>query len=86
MDYLKELFARANLGGWESWGTQYRVLAVVGGLLVAYWALRVVVPAVLRILRPFIFVVIALAAVWAMFPAEVCSLEFLSKLPTLCTR
>lgn len=86
MEYLKELLARANLSGWESWSTQYRVLAVIGGLLVAYWALRVVVPAVLRILRPFIFIAIALAAVWAMFPAEVCSLEFLSKLPTLCAR
>lgn len=86
MDYLKELFARANLGGWESWGTQYRVLAVVGGLIVAYWLLRVAVPAMLRILRPFIFAAIVLVAVWAMFPKEICSLEFLAKLSTLCAR
>lgn len=86
MEYLKELLARANLGGWESWSTQYRVLAVVGALVVAYWLLRVAVPAVLRILRPFLFAAIVLAAVWAMFPAETCSIEFLSKLPTLCAR
>ncbi len=86
MEYLKELLARANLGGWESWSTQYRVLAVVGALVVAYWLLRVAVPAVLRILRPFIFAAIVLAAVWAMFPTETCSIEFLSKLPTLCAR
>lgn len=86
MEYLKELLARANLGGWDTWGAHYRVLAVVGGLLVAYWALRVAVPAVLRILRPFIFAAIVLVAVWAMFPKEVCSLEFLARLPTLCAR
>ena len=86
MEYLEELAARANLGNWNSWSTQYRVLAVVVGLLVAYWALRVMVPAVLRILRPFLFLAIVLAAVWALFPTETCSIEFLSKLPLLCAR
>lgn len=86
MDYLRELAARANLGSWESWSGQYRVLAVVVGLLVAYWALRVLVPAVLRILRPFLFLVIVLAAVWALYPAEVCSIDLLSRLPIICAR
>ena len=86
MEYVKELAARANLGSWGSWSTQYRVLAVVVGLLVAYWALRVMVPAVLRIVRPFLFLAIVLVAVWALFPAETCSIEFLSKLPLLCAR
>lgn len=86
MEYLKELAARANLGNWDSWSPQYRVLAVVVGLLVAYWALRMTVPAVLRNLRPFLFLAIVLAAVWALFPAETCSIEFLSKLPILCAR
>ncbi len=86
MEYLKELAARAKLGNWDSWSPQYRVLAVVVGLLVAYWALRMTVPAVLRILRPFLFLAIVLAAVWALFPAETCSIEFLSKLPILCAR
>lgn len=86
MEYLKELAARANLGNWNSWSTRYRVLAVVVGLVVAYWALRVMVPAVLRVLRPFLFLAIVLAAVWALFPAETCSIEFLSKLPLLCAR
>jgi multisubunit Na+/H+ antiporter MnhE subunit len=86
VEYLKELAARANLGNWNSWSTQYRVLAVVVGLVVAYWALRVMVPAVLRILRPFLFLAIVLAAVWALFPTETCSIEFLSKLPLLCAR
>jgi hypothetical protein len=84
VEYLKELANRAKLGNWDSWSPQYRVLAVVVGLLVAYWALRMTVPAVLRILRPFLFLAIVLAAVWALFPAETCSIEFLSKLPVLC--
>jgi hypothetical protein len=86
VEYVKELAARANLGNWDSWSSQYRVLAVVVGLLVAYWAIRVMVPAVLRVVRPFLFLAIVLAAVWALFPAETCSIEFLSKLPILCAR
>ncbi len=84
MDYFKELIARANLGTWDSWSTQYRLLAVVVGLLAAYWALRVMLPAVLRVLRPFLFLAIVLAAVWVLYPTETCSIEFLSRLPVLC--
>ncbi len=86
MEYFKELAARANLGNWDSWSAQYRVLAVILGLLVAYLALRMMVPAVLRILRPFLFLAIVLLAVWALYPTETCSIEFVSKLPFLCTR
>ena len=86
MEYLKELLARANISGWESWSTQYRVLAVVVTLLVAYWALRVAVPAMLRVLRPFIFAAIVLAAVWALFPTETCSIEIVSRIPVICAR
>ena len=84
MDYFKELIARANLGTWNSWSTQYRLLAVVVGLLAAYWALRVMLPAVLRVLRPFLFLAIVLAAVWVLYPTETCSIELLSRLPVLC--
>lgn len=86
MEYLNELLTRANLGTWESWSMQYRVLAVVIGLLVAYWALQVLLPVMLRVLRPFIFLAIILAAVWALFPTETCSIEILSKIPMLCAR
>ena len=86
MEYFKELANRANLGSWDSRSTQFRLLAVVVGLLVAYWALRVMVPAVLRILRPFLFLAIVLAAIWVLFPTETCSIEFLSRLPVLCAR
>ena len=87
MEYLKELVSRADLGTtWDSWSTQYRVLAVIVALLVAYVALRSVVPAVLRILRPGLFVVIVLLGVWALFPTETCSIELLSRLPFLCRR
>ena len=84
MEYLKELIARANLGTWDSWSTQYRLLAVVVGLLAAYWALRVMLPAVLRVMRPFLFLAIVLAAVWVLYPTETCSIELLSRLPVLC--
>jgi hypothetical protein len=37
VEYLKELANRADLAGsWDSWSTQYRVVAVIVGLLVAY--------------------------------------------------
>lgn len=65
---------------------QYRVLAVVIGLLAAYWTLSAVVPVVLRVLRPAIFAAIVLVAVWALFPRETCSIEILSKIPILCAR
>ncbi len=62
------------------------MLGVVVGLLVGYWALQMLLPVVLRVLRPFIFLAVILGAVWALFPAEVCSLEMLSKIPKLCAR
>ena len=85
MEYLKELANRADLAGiWNTWSTQYRVLAVIVALVAAYFALRSVVPAVLRMLRPGLFIVIVLLAVWALFPSETCSIEFLARLPLLC--
>ncbi|MGQ3300145.1 hypothetical protein [Reyranella sp.] len=86
MEYLNELLARANLGPWDSWTMQYRVLAVVVGLLLAYWVLQLLLPVVFRVLRPFIFLAVILAAVWALFPTETCSIEILSKIPKLCAR
>jgi len=86
VEQINELLTRANLGTWDSWSMQYRVLAVVVALLLAYWALQVLLPVVLRVLRPFIFLAIILAAVWALFPTEVCSLEMLSKIPKICAR
>lgn len=84
MEYLKELANRADFSAWQSWSMQYRVLAVVVGLLVAWLVLRSILPAVLRLLRPALFAVIVLIAVWALFPAETCSIEILARLPKLC--
>ncbi len=86
MEYLKELANRADLGAWQSWSIQYRVLAVVLGLFVAYLALRSILPAMLRLVRPALFMVVVLIAVWALFPAETCSIEILARLPILCAR
>lgn len=86
MEYLKELANRADLGAWQSWSIQYRVLAVVLGLFVAYLALRAILPAMLRLLRPALFIVVVLIAVWALFPTETCSIEIVARLPMLCTR
>jgi hypothetical protein len=87
VEYLKELASRADLvGAWQSWGIQYRVLAVVLGLFVAWLALRAIIPAVLRLLRPALFIVVILIAVWALFPAETCSIEVVARLPILCHR
>lgn len=87
MEYLKELASRADLGAtWGSWSTQYRVIAVIVGLLVAYLALRSVVPTVLRLLKPALLILIVLLGLWAVFPAETCSIEVLARLPLLCRR
>ncbi|MBI3197005.1 MAG: hypothetical protein HYZ40_05765 [Rhodospirillales bacterium] len=87
MDYLKELAGRANLDAtWEAWSLEYRVLAIAVALALAYWMLRVAVPAVLRVLRPVLIAVFVLAAVWVLFPEATCSIELLSKLPVVCAR
>jgi hypothetical protein len=87
VEYLKELASRADLAGiWDSWSAQYRVIAVIVGLLVAYLALRSIVPTVLRLLKPALLIVIVLLGLWAVFPTETCSIEFLSRLPLICRR
>ncbi len=83
MEFLKELARRADLD-WQTWALQYRVLAVVLGLLAAWLALRALLPAVLRLLRPVLFAVLVLLAIWALYPAETCSIEFLARLPVIC--
>ena len=77
---------RADLSGWDSWPVPYRVLAVVGAALLAYWLLRVAVPAFLRLARPAFLLLLVAAAVWAIFPDEMCSMRWASKLPVLCSR
>jgi hypothetical protein len=87
VEYLKELASRADLGAtWDSWNTQYRLLAVIVGLLAAYLALRLVVPTVLRLLKPALLIVIVLLGLWAVYPTETCSIELLARLPLLCRR
>jgi len=55
-------------------------------LALVYWALRVVLPAVLRILRPVFFIAFILGTVWIFFPEATCSIGFISKLPVVCVR
>jgi hypothetical protein len=87
MDYLKELAGRANLSAsWDAWTPEYRVLAIAVALAIVYWALRVVLPAVLRILRPAFFIAFILGAVWIFFPEATCSIGVISKLPVVCVR
>jgi hypothetical protein len=86
VDFLQKLATRADLSGWSSWGTPYRVLAVVVAALIIYWGLRVAVPAFLRLARPALLLLLILAAVWAAFPEEMCSMQWASKLPVLCSR
>jgi hypothetical protein len=87
VEYLKELANRADLAGiWGSWSTQYRVIAVIAGLLVAYLALRSIVPTILRLLKPALLILVVLLGLWAVFPTETCSIEVLSRLPLICRR
>jgi hypothetical protein len=86
VDFLQKLVARADLSGWDSWSVQYRVLSVVAAALLVYWVLRIVVPAFLRLARPVLLLLLVLAAVWAAFPAEMCSMAWASKLPIICSR
>ena len=87
MEYLKELADRADVAGtWASWSTQYRAIAVIVALLAAYFALRSVVPTVLRLLKPALLILVVLLGLWAVFPTETCSIELLSRLPLICRR
>ena len=87
VEYLKTLAARAGLSGnWESWDLQYRVLAVTLGLLLIHLAMRAIGPVAQRMLRPLLFLVFVLAVLFAVYPTQTCSIEFLSKLPILCAR
>jgi hypothetical protein len=87
VEYLKELASRADLGEtWDSWSTQYRVIAVIMGLLVAYLVLRSIVPTVLQLLKPALLILVVLLGLWAVFPTETCSIEVLSRLPLICRR
>jgi hypothetical protein len=87
VEYLKELADRADLAAaWGSWSTQYRVIAVIAGLLVAYLALRSIVPTILRLLKPALLILVVLLGLWAVFPTETCSIEVLSRLPLICRR
>jgi hypothetical protein len=84
MEYLQKLGERAGLGGWDSWSVPYRVLAIVAAALLAYWLVRVVVPAAVRLARPVLLLLLAVVVVWAVFPNEMCSMSWASKLPVLC--
>jgi hypothetical protein len=86
VEYLQKLSERAGLSGWDSWSAPYRVLDVVGAALIAYWLLRVAVPAFLRLARPALLLLLVAAVVWAVFPDEMCSMRWASKLPVLCAR
>ncbi len=86
MEYLQKLLARADLGSWESWPVHYRILAVIAAGLLAYWGLRVVVPAFLRLARPVLLLLLVIVAVWVVFPDEMCSMQWASKLPVFCAR
>ena len=86
VEYLQKLGERAGLGGWESWLVAYRVLAIVAAALLAYWLLRVAVPAAVRLVRPVLLLLLAVAVVGAVFPNEMCSMPWASKLPVLCVR
>jgi len=86
VEYLQKLLARADLGSWGSWPAHYRILAVVGAALLAYWGLRVVLPAFLRLATPALLLLLVAAALWAVFPDEMCSMPWASKLPVLCSR
>jgi hypothetical protein len=86
VDFLQKLVARADLSGWDSWSVQHRVLFVVAAGLLVYWGLRIALPAFLRLARPVLLLLLILAAAWAAFPAEMCSMEWTSKLPVVCAR
>ena len=61
MEYLQKLGERAGLGGWDSWSVPYRVLAIVAAALLAYWLLRVAVPAAVRLVRPVLLLLLAVS-------------------------
>ena len=79
MDLLHKLLADV-MNAWAGWDVRYRLVAVGVFALIVYVLLQALHPLV----RFLILAVLALGIAWLLFPAEVCTLPWLSTLQALC--
>ena len=79
MDLLHKLLADV-MDAWAGWDVRYRLVAVGIFALIVYVLLQALHPLV----RFLILAVLALGIAWLLFPAEVCTLPWLSTLQALC--
>ena len=68
------------MDAWAGWDFRYRLVAVGVFALIVYVLLQALHPLV----RFLILAVLALGIAWLLFPAEVCTLPWLSTLQALC--
>ncbi len=79
MDLLHKLLADV-MDAWASWDVRYRLVAVGVFALVVYLLLQALNPLV----RFLVLAILALGIAWMLFPAEVCTLPWISTLRALC--
>jgi hypothetical protein len=79
VDLLHKLLADV-MDAWAGWDVRYRLVAVGVFALVVYLLLQSLHPLV----RFLILGVLAVGLAWLLFPAEVCTLPWLSTLQALC--
>jgi hypothetical protein len=79
VDLLHKLLADV-MNAWAGWDVRYRLVAVGVFALIVYVLLQALHPLV----RFLILAVLALGIAWLLFPAEVCTLPWLSTLQALC--
>ena len=79
MDLLHKLLADLT-GAWASWDVRYRLVAVGVFALVVYMLMQALHPLV----RFIVLALLALGIAWLLFPAEVCTLPWISSLQAVC--
>jgi hypothetical protein len=87
MEKLTEVLS--TLGGrigWDTWGLPYRLGVALGAVLLAYWAVRAVIPATFRLLRPLVFLAAVAVAVAALFPGQSCQVDWIARVAPFCGR
>ena len=79
MDLLHKLFADV-MDAWAGWDVRYRLVAVGVFALIVYLLLQSLHP----IVRFLVLAVLVVGLAWLLFPAEVCTLPWISTLQALC--
>jgi hypothetical protein len=79
VDLLHRLYADV-MSAWSGWDVRYRLVAVAIAALIVYLLLQALHP----IVRFLILALFVIGIAWLLFPAEICTLPWISTLHTFC--